>query len=63
MLSNVTLLAAHHTMKSFDFLVMPSLLGLIAGIAHGIVAHNADLPLGLVEQMHQVVQPEHVSFQ
>lgn len=50
-------------MKSFDFLIMPALLGLVAGVAHGVIAHQAELPLGLMEQLHQVVEGEHISLQ
>lgn len=50
-------------MKAFDFLILPSLIGLIAGIAHGVVTHEAGLPLGLVEQMQQAIEREHVSLQ
>ncbi|MGD1860303.1 MAG: hypothetical protein ACFB0E_10070 [Leptolyngbyaceae cyanobacterium] len=42
---------------------MPALAGLIAGVAHGIISHRANLPLGLVEQLGQVVESEHVSLQ
>ncbi|MGF1521715.1 MAG: hypothetical protein ACFBSF_05275 [Leptolyngbyaceae cyanobacterium] len=38
-------------MKSFSFLVTPALLGLVAGIAHGIISHHADLPLALTDQL------------
>ncbi|MEO0987127.1 MAG: hypothetical protein AAFY20_16470 [Cyanobacteria bacterium J06639_14] len=38
-------------MKSFSFLIAPAMLGLIAGIAHGIISHQADLPLALTDQL------------
>ncbi|MGF1536412.1 MAG: hypothetical protein ACFB4J_08020 [Elainellaceae cyanobacterium] len=31
-------------------IVLSAILGLIAGMGHGIVSHHADLPLSLVEQ-------------
>lgn len=51
------------SMKSFGFLIMPALVGLVAGIAHGVISHQTGLPLGLVEQLSQVVESEHISFQ
>lgn len=45
-------------MKPFAFLVTPALLGLIAGVAHGIVSHQANLPLSLAEQLQQAVWAE-----
>ncbi|MEM1281180.1 MAG: hypothetical protein AAF827_01380 [Cyanobacteria bacterium P01_D01_bin.6] len=50
-------------MKSFDFLILPAFAGLLAGVAHGIVAHRADLPVGLAEQVHQIVADKNVSLQ
>ncbi|MEO1297306.1 MAG: hypothetical protein AAFW75_16265 [Cyanobacteria bacterium J06636_16] len=38
-------------MKSCTFLIAPALLGLFAGIVHGIVSHYADLPLALTDQL------------
>ncbi|MEL6137894.1 MAG: hypothetical protein AAFR42_10850 [Cyanobacteria bacterium J06628_6] len=35
-------------------LLLPAAIGLIAGVGHGIMSHQADLPLSLVDQ---VVQP------
>lgn len=37
-------------------LLLPGLIGLIAGVGHGVVSHHADLPLSLVEQMVQPLQ-------
>ncbi len=31
-------------------IVLSAVLGLIAGVGHGVVSHYADLPLSLVEQ-------------
>lgn len=44
--------------SSFSFLLTPALLGLVAGFAHGLVSHQADLPLSLAEQAQQVLQIE-----
>jgi hypothetical protein len=43
--------------------MLPALIGLIAGIAHGVVSHQAGLPLGLVEQMYQLVERDPISLQ
>ena len=37
-------------MNNLSFFLGPALLGLVAGISHGIVSHYADLPLALTEQ-------------
>lgn len=50
-------------MKSFSFLMMPAFVGLLAGIAHGIITHRAGLPLDLTEQVHQAVAGKDVSLQ
>ncbi|MGF1512440.1 MAG: hypothetical protein ACFB5Z_01910 [Elainellaceae cyanobacterium] len=33
-----------------NLIVLSAILGLIAGVGHGIVSHRADLPVSLVEQ-------------
>ena len=38
-------------MKTLASLALPAFLGLMAGIGHGIVSHQADLPLSLAQQM------------
>ncbi len=50
-------------MKSLSFLIMPAFVGLLAGVAHGIITHRAGLPLDLTEQVHQVVAGKDVSLQ
>ncbi|MEM9005012.1 MAG: hypothetical protein AAGE59_16000 [Cyanobacteria bacterium P01_F01_bin.86] len=45
-------------MKSFSFLIAPAMLGLIAGIAHGIISHQADLPLALTDQLRYSLSSE-----
>jgi hypothetical protein len=40
--------------KTLEWLIAPSLIGLLAGIAHGVIAHQANLPLGLTEQVQQL---------
>ena len=37
--------------------VLPAILGLVAGIGHGVVSHQADLPFSLSEQLLSVVNP------
>jgi len=32
-------------------LLLPATLGLMAGMAHGVVSHAMDLPMGLEDQM------------
>lgn len=38
-------------MNHASFLFTPALLGLVAGISHGIVSHLTGLPLSLPEQV------------
>ncbi len=38
-------------MNHLTSLILPACLGLFAGIGHGIVAHQADLPFSLTEQL------------
>ena len=40
-------------MNSFASLLMPSLIGLFAGITHGLVSHELNLPVSLPEQVAQ----------
>ena len=40
-------------MNSFTSLLFASLLGLTAGIGHGVVAHHNDLPFSLTDQIVQ----------
>ena len=50
-------------MKSFGFLLLPALTGLLAGVAHGVIAHHADLPIGLAEQVQHVVAGKNTAWQ
>ena len=43
-------------MNNFSFLILPALLGLIAGAGHGVVAHYADLPMSLGDQFLRPLQ-------
>lgn len=38
-------------MKNFASLALPAILGLITGVGHGIISHNADLPVSLTKQV------------
>ena len=38
-------------MNSLKSLILPAFLGLAAGVAHGIVSHQAGLPMSLTEQL------------
>ena len=44
---------AHH-MNNFSSLILPAVLGLVAGIGHGISSHYQGLPFSLAEQ---IIQP------
>ena len=43
-------------MKTLASLTLPAILGLVAGIGHGIVSHQADLPMSLTEQVTAPLQ-------
>jgi len=47
-------------MNSAASLIYATLIGLMAGIGHGFVAHNADLPLSLTDQFLQPFQTSQV---
>ncbi|WP_293117629.1 hypothetical protein [Okeania sp. SIO1I7] len=38
-------------MNNFASLVLPAILGIITGVGHGIISHQADLPVSLTEQV------------
>ncbi|NEQ34001.1 MAG: hypothetical protein F6K04_23930 [Leptolyngbya sp. SIO4C5] len=38
-------------------LVLPALVGLLAGVGHGVMSHQANLPLSLGQQMVSILQP------
>ena len=44
-------------------LVLPGILGLIAGIGHGINSHYQELPFALTEQVVQSLQIEPSLFE
>ncbi|MEM9978722.1 MAG: hypothetical protein AAF808_13940 [Cyanobacteria bacterium P01_D01_bin.2] len=49
-------------MDSLKSLILPAFLGLTAGIAHGIISHQAGLPMSLTEQLTRVwTAPQTVS--
>ncbi|MDB9527030.1 hypothetical protein PN498_13600 [Oscillatoria sp. CS-180] len=49
-------------MRLSEVLVVPAFLGLLAGVAHGVITHQAGLPIGFVEQIHQIVEGESISL-
>ena len=42
-------------MKNLAALILPSVLGLVAGIGHGVTSHNQDLPFSLADQVIESV--------
>ena len=45
-------------MRNLASFILPSVLGLVAGVGHGIISHNQDLPFSLAEQVIESVQGE-----
>ena len=43
-------------MNTLASLALPAFFGLVAGVGHGIVSHQADLPLSLTEQITSTFQ-------
>jgi len=37
-------------MNRFASLIFPAILGLVAGVGHGVLSHHAGLPVSLTEQ-------------
>lgn len=50
-------------MNNFESLLLPMVLGLIAGIGHGISSHYQGLPFSLAEQLRQSPQIERSFFE
>lgn len=46
------------SMNQFTPLFLPAVLGLLAGVTHGLTSHYQDLPFSLIEQVVQSVQAE-----
>ncbi|MEL6441094.1 MAG: hypothetical protein AAFQ80_17790 [Cyanobacteria bacterium J06621_8] len=44
-------------MKSSASLILPAILGLFAGVGHGMVSHYQDLPFSLSEQIIESINP------
>ena len=38
-------------MDNLKSLILPAFLGLVAGVAHGVISHQAKLPMSLTEQL------------
>ena len=50
-------------MNNLKSLILPAFLGLTAGMAHGIISHQAGLPMSLTEQfIKPFVAPQTVSY-
>ena len=43
-------------MKNLASYILPSLIGLLAGIGHGVASHQQELPFSLAEQVIESVQ-------
>ena len=43
-------------MKNLTSFILPSIIGLVAGIGHGITSHQQELPFSLAEQVVESVQ-------
>lgn len=43
-------------MNSLTSLMFPAVLGLMAGVSHGIISHHAGFPLSLTDQFIQPLQ-------
>ena len=52
-----------HNMNNFSSLILPAVLGLVAGIGHGISSHYQELPFSLAEQIIQPLAVEQSSFE
>lgn len=48
-------------MRNLASFLLPSILGLVAGIGHGITSHNQDLPFSLADQVVESVSSQHFS--
>ena len=44
-------------MKNLASFVLPSILGLVAGIGHGVASHQQELPFSLADQVIESVRP------
>ena len=40
-------------MNNLASLILPAMIGLLAGIGHGVISHHQDLPLSLSDQVLQ----------
>lgn len=45
-------------MKNLAPYILPSLFGLLAGIGHGVTAHQQELPFSLADQVIESVQSD-----
>ncbi|MEM7062971.1 MAG: hypothetical protein AAF572_07400 [Cyanobacteria bacterium P01_B01_bin.77] len=53
-------------MDNLKSLILPAFLGLTAGVAHGVISHQAGLPMSLTDQLIQPWVDSHIvsySFQ
>ena len=44
-------------MNSLPSFLLPAVLGLVAGVSHGVFSHQANLPVSLGEQLLSAVSP------
>ncbi len=42
-----------NNMNSVASLILPAIIGLLAGVGHGVTSHQQDLPFSLTEQVLQ----------
>ncbi|MCM1983323.1 hypothetical protein [Lyngbya confervoides] len=45
-------------MNFVSFLIKPAMIGLLAGVGHGVISHRANLPMSLPDQVMSVIAPE-----
>ncbi|MCL2924865.1 MAG: hypothetical protein MGF17_09645 [Trichodesmium sp. MAG_R04] len=46
----------YFNMTSLTSLILPAILGLITGVGHGVLSHQANLPISLTTQLQLSLQ-------